>query len=85
MVMPYSLGMPQKLNDEDLRLLDFEARAPRSVGAKADAIRRELGLSAVRYYQRLNMLIDDPLALAARPQLVRRLQRVRDGNSGGSD
>nr|WP_169872661.1 DUF3263 domain-containing protein [Corynebacterium cystitidis] len=83
--MPYSLGMPNELNDDDLSLLDFEARAPRSVGAKEDAIRRELGMSAVRYYQRLNMLIDDPLALAARPQLVRRLQRVRDGNRGESD
>ncbi|WP_257181009.1 DUF3263 domain-containing protein [Corynebacterium cystitidis] len=77
--------MPNELNDDDLYLLDFEARAPRSVGAKEDAIRRELGMSAVRYYQRLNMLIDDPRALAARPQLVRRLQRVRDRNRDESD
>ncbi|WIM67400.1 DUF3263 domain-containing protein [Corynebacterium breve] len=73
--MAYSLSM---LSDIDLTLLDFEARAPRSIGAKEEAIRSELGLSPVRYYQRLNMLIDDPTALAARPQLVRRLQRVRD-------
>ncbi|WP_342318445.1 DUF3263 domain-containing protein [Corynebacterium mayonis] len=69
------LGM---LADDDLAILDFEARAPRGVGAKEEAIRRHLGLSPVRYFQRLNVLIDDPQALAARPQLVRRLQRIRD-------
>lgn len=66
------------LDDADLTLLDFEATAPRSVGAKEDAIRSELGLSPIRYYQRLNVLLDSPDALAARPQLVRRLQRIRD-------
>lgn len=74
-VMPNILGM---LDDADLTLLDFEATAPRSVGAKEDAIRSELGLSPIRYYQRLNVLLDSPDALAARPQLVRRLQRIRD-------
>lgn len=67
------------LADDDLALLDFEARAPRSLGAKEEAIRRELGISPVRYFQRLNGLLDSPAALAARPQLVRRLQRLRDG------
>ncbi|WP_018297277.1 DUF3263 domain-containing protein [Corynebacterium lubricantis] len=72
------------LTNSDLNLLDFEARAPRSLGAKEEAIRRELGLTPVRYFQRLNMLIDDPDALAARPQLVRRLQRVRDTPDEGT-
>ena len=67
------------LADDDLALLDFEARAPRSLGAKEEAIRRELGINPVRYFQRLNGLLDSPDALAARPQLVRRLQRLRDG------
>lgn len=67
------------LADDDLALLDFEARAPRPLGAKEEAIRRELGISPVRYFQRLNGLLDSPDALAARPQLVRRLQRLRDG------
>ncbi|GAB3073424.1 DUF3263 domain-containing protein [Corynebacterium aquatimens] len=66
------------LTDADLAVLDFADRAPRSLGAREEAIRRELSMSPVRYYQRLNMLIDDPSALAARPQLVRRLQRIRD-------
>lgn len=66
------------LPDADLALLDFEARAPRSLGAKEEAIRRELGMSPVRYFQKLNALLDSPDALAARPQLMRRLQRLRD-------
>ncbi|QPK84358.1 DUF3263 domain-containing protein [Corynebacterium qintianiae] len=70
------------LSDADLTLLDFEAAAPRSVGAKEDAIRSSLGLTPIRYYQRLNVLLDSAEALAARPQLVRRLQRVRDGRVG---
>ena len=74
-VMRYILGM---LSPSDLAVLDFEASAPRTFGAKEEAIRRELGLAPIRYYQRLNMLLDSPEALAARPQLVRRLQRLRD-------
>ncbi|HZK32759.1 MAG TPA: DUF3263 domain-containing protein, partial [Corynebacterium sp.] len=42
--MPYSLGMPE-LKDIDARLLAFEERAPRSVGAKEEAIRTELGMT----------------------------------------
>lgn len=77
--MRYILGM---LSDADLAVLDFEARAPRAVGAKEEAIRRDLGLAPVRYYQRLNILLDSPDALEARPQLVRRLQRLRDDRPG---
>ncbi|WKK62180.1 DUF3263 domain-containing protein [Corynebacterium sp. P3-F1] len=62
----------------DLAVLDFAGRAPRSLGAREDAIRTELGISPFRYYQRLNALIDSPEALAERPQLVRRLQRIRE-------
>ena len=73
------------LSDADLAILDFEARAPRSVGAKEEAIRRELGIAPIRYYQRLNKLIDAADALAARPQLVLRLQRLRDAKTGESE
>ena len=39
---------------------------------------RELfGLSATRYYQVLNALIDSPAALAQDPMLVKRLRRMR--------
>ena len=67
------------LSDTDLAVLRFAARAPRSVGAREDAVRSELGMRPIRYYQHLNRLLDSPDALAAEPQLVRRLQRLRDG------
>ena len=34
-------------------------------------------MSATRYYQVLNALIDNPVALAADPMLVKRLRRLR--------
>ncbi|WIM70712.1 DUF3263 domain-containing protein [Corynebacterium suedekumii] len=75
--MAYSLGMPD-LSDSDARLLAFEERAPRSAGAKEEAIRAQLGISPVRYYQRLNLLIDVPAAMFAHPSLTARLRRIRD-------
>ena len=71
------------MEPSDLTILDFAARAPRRLGAREEAIRVELGMSPFRYYQKLNSLIDDPSALAARPQLVRRLQRIRDQRALG--
>jgi len=75
--MFYSVGMSE-LSESDARLLAFEERAPRSAGAKEELIRSELGMSPVRYYQRLNLLIDAPAALAAHPVLLGRLRRIRD-------
>ncbi|MGD7001509.1 DUF3263 domain-containing protein [Corynebacterium halotolerans] len=69
--------MPE-LDDFDARLLDFEEHAPRSLGAKEEAIRKQLGISPVRYYQRLNLLIDAPAAMAEHPVLTARLRRIRD-------
>lgn len=70
--------MPATLSDSDRALIDFEARAPRSLGAKEEAIRLELGLTPTRYYQRLNLLLESPEALAYAPQLVRRLRALRE-------
>ena len=50
-------------------MLRFAARAPRSIGAREDAVRAELGMQPIRYYQRLNRLLDSPDALAAEPGL----------------
>ena len=61
---------------EPIDLLAFEETAPKSIGAKEDAIRTQLGLSPVRYYQRLN--IDLPEVMAQYPQLTARLRRIRD-------
>ncbi|ARB88107.1 DUF3263 domain-containing protein [Corynebacterium diphtheriae bv. mitis] len=60
-----------------LDLLAFEEKAPRSLGAKEEAI-RELGLTPVRYYQMLNVAIDDPTVIAEYPLLTARLRRRRD-------
>ncbi|MEZ2122708.1 MULTISPECIES: DUF3263 domain-containing protein [unclassified Corynebacterium] len=67
-----------QLSEFDARLLAFAENAPRSPGAREEAIARTLGISAVRYYQRLNLLLDEPAAAAAHPTLVARLRRIRD-------
>lgn len=46
-------------------------------GAKDEAIREHLGLSPVRYYQKLNAIIETPEALAIDAQTVNRLRRIR--------
>lgn len=67
------------LTDDDLALLDFEARTYRHQGRKESDVLDELGLSPARYYRRLNWLLDQPAAMVARPVLVARLRRVREG------
>ncbi|MBI9001013.1 DUF3263 domain-containing protein [Corynebacterium sp. CCM 9185] len=66
------------LSESDARLLEFAEKAPRSPAARDEAVTRALGISAVRYHQRLNRLLDDPAAAAAHPTLVSRLRRIRD-------
>lgn len=66
-----------ELADSDRAILDFEAAAPRNIGIKEEKIRAQLGLTPIRYYHRLNMLIDAPAASREYPQLVARLQRLR--------
>lgn len=46
-------------------------------GNRESHIRRHLDISAVRYTQILNALIDSELALQLDPQTTRRLQRIR--------
>ncbi|MGV9311762.1 DUF3263 domain-containing protein [Streptomyces sp. NPDC003691] len=59
-------------------MLALERRSWSGPGAKERAVREELGMSPVRYYQLLNALLDDPRALADDPVTVNRLRRVRD-------
>jgi hypothetical protein len=78
-------GAPEAAgNDDDVTLpardremLAFERQWWRVAGAKEAAIRERFGMSATRYYQVLNALVDRPEALAADPLLVRRLRRMR--------
>jgi hypothetical protein len=65
------------LSERDMRLLAFERGTWRTAGAKEQAIVEVLGLSATRYYQLLNELIDSPDALKFDPVLVKRLRAQR--------
>ncbi|MDG6100783.1 DUF3263 domain-containing protein [Dactylosporangium aurantiacum] len=72
---------PPELDERGKRILDFERRWWRQAGAKEQAIRDTFNLSATRYYQLLNALLDDPLALAHEPVVVQRLRRLRASRS----
>ncbi len=65
------------LTDEDFAILDFEENWFTSTVPREQAIMERFGISATRYYQRLNLLIDEPAALDAKPLLVKRLRRLR--------
>ena len=65
------------LSERDMRLLAFERGTWRTAGAKEQAIVEVLGISATRYYQLLNELIDNPDALKFDPVLVKRLRAQR--------
>ena len=65
------------LSERDQQVLGFERQWWKYAGAKEQAIRELFDMSATRYYQVLNALIDDPRALAFDPMLVKRLRRMR--------
>jgi hypothetical protein len=65
------------LGDRDREILEFERQWWKYAVAKETAIRESFDMSATRYYQVLNALIDRPEALAEDPLLVRRLRRMR--------
>ncbi|MCU0265983.1 MAG: DUF3263 domain-containing protein [Actinomycetia bacterium] len=68
---------PAGLSERDRRVLEFERQWWKFAGAKEQAIRELFDMSATRYYQVLNALIDRPEALAFDPMLVKRLRRLR--------
>lgn len=67
----------QGLSERDEQVLAFERQWWKYAGAKEQAIRELFGMSATRYYQVLNALIDSPAALAHDPMLIKRLRRMR--------
>lgn len=67
-----------ELSARDRAVLALERRSWPGPGAKERAIREELGMVPVRYYQLLNALLDDARALAHDPITVNRLRRVRE-------
>ena len=65
------------LSERDRRILAFERGIWRNQGAKEQDIAEVLGITATRYYQLLNELIDSPEALKFDPVLVKRLRAQR--------
>ncbi|MEH0577731.1 DUF3263 domain-containing protein [Streptomyces sp. B21-108] len=72
----------EELGARERNILALERRGFTGPGAKERAIREELDLAPVRYYQLLNALLDDPRALAHDPVTVNRLRRVRETRRG---
>jgi hypothetical protein len=69
---------PASLSELEARILEFEGTWWKFAGAKESAIKELFDLSAPRYYQLLNDLIDREDALVAAPMLVKRLRRLRE-------
>ena len=70
-------GAGALLSERDRGILEFERQWWKYAGAKEEAIKELFAMSATRYYQVLNTLVDRPEALAADPMLVKRLRRLR--------
>jgi hypothetical protein len=81
-----SVNTSASLSDLEFRILEFERSwwrfaGAKESGAKESAIKELFDLSAPRYYQILNDLIDRQDALEASPMLVKRLRRLRDART----
>jgi hypothetical protein len=67
-----------ELTDRDRAILDFERSWWAEAGPKEALIREKFELSATRYYQILNELLESQEACDYDPLVVRRLRRLRD-------
>ena len=76
-LQPQVAFVSTELSERDLQILQFERQWWKYAGAKEAAIKELFDMSATRYYQVLNALIDNPAALAADPMLIKRLRRLR--------
>jgi hypothetical protein len=66
-----------ELNPREIDILDFERTWWKHAGVKEQAIRERFDMSATRYYQLLNELLEKPEAMEHDPILVKRLKRLR--------
>lgn len=66
-----------ELSDRDIDILDFERSWWKHAGVKEQAIKERFDMSATRYYQLLNDLLELPEAMEHDPILVKRLRRLR--------
>src|SRR3954464_13841618 len=76
-VLPEEPALGGELSAREREVLAFERQWWKYAGAKEQAVRELFDMSATRYYQLLNALIDRPEALAHDPMLVKRLRRMR--------
>jgi hypothetical protein len=65
------------LSNRDAQILDFERSWWKHAGVKEQAIKERFDMSATRYYQILNELLEKPAASDYDPILVKRLKRLR--------
>jgi len=68
----------RQLDERSREILDFEREWWKHAGPKAKVIRERFGISAARYHQLLNRIVDRPEALKYDPMLIRRLRRLRE-------
>ena len=73
----HNIGSMSDLAPREIDILDFERTWWKHAGVKEQAIRERFDMSATRYYQLLNELLEKPEALAHDPILVKRLKRLR--------
>lgn len=71
------MASEETFGDRERKILEFERYWWKYAGAKERAIREQFEMSATRYYQLLNAVIDMSEAVAYDPILVKRLQRLR--------
>jgi hypothetical protein len=71
------MSVNSELSDRDVDILDFERSWWKHAGVKEQAIKDRFDMSATRYYQILNELLEDPAAEAYDQILVKRLKRLR--------
>ena len=76
-IIPAQIKPVEKLSDREQQILAFERKWWRHAGSKEQAIREQFELSATRYYQLLNKLLELPEALEFDPVTVGRLRRLR--------
>jgi Protein of unknown function (DUF3263) len=67
----------EELSAQDKRILDFERSWWKHAGVKEQAIKDHFEMSATRYYQILNEVLEKTAALDYDPILVKRLKRLR--------
>lgn len=71
------------LTEDERAMLDLESQRWRFGGAKESAIAERFGISATRYYMRLNVLLERPEAIEYAPVVANRLLRMRESARRG--